>query len=728
MKLAENTATMEGVGLANEMDFGIARDGLPLILNILRNKMYSNKILAVERELSCNAMDAMVEAGKSSQPIKVTLPNDLNPVFKVRDYGKALTPDELRSIFVQYGASTKRGSNAYIGQMGIGAKSPFAYTDSFVVSSYQGGVCRTYTAFIDPSQVGKMTQLGEDMITDEEDGLEVIVTVREDDIERFYTEAIQFFKYWKVRPIFEGRDVQFDTVAPLFSSDNGDWIIPTSKSSCVAIMGNVPYELDQYAINLTGSLELRGLFHTGFQAWFNIGDLEVSASRESLEYTPTTNKAIIAKLQEVQASLAAVVNKKIETAISLYDAKRLYRDITKSGGPLAELQSCFTKVTYKGNPVTSSYFECQEPGVEFENYQEGTRLFKGHYRAAATATTRIMADPAIPIIFNDIDATQHIINRLAPAIQRDVNPLGKRFETVVLITVTNKENWDKWVKESGYDAPMHNLSEFPKVPLSELYPTVPGVRNASQVNPKHSCKVFEFGYESSSLTMGRRYRRRTQSDYWQPTVIDLEDAEGVYVKLDRFHPSEFGNSSINRWKDRFEKLNIPWPTIIGFKNTYPTENIPAGFQKLGDFIRESIREKLAQEKPELAIAERKMCAGYVGKLVGSIAHSTDLEYDKSGPLGTVIAHYNEMNHTDKSVLLDAIVDACDALRIPILAPEVSPKYDTNADLEVVFKRYPLLKQVDDENMLTYGYNTWKPILQHYFKLIDGQTVEPEYAI
>ena len=100
--------------------FGIKESGLPHIFNVLRNQLYSDKILAVIREYSCNAVDAHVEVGDADKPIEVTLPNPLSLEFKVRDYGRGLNEREIGEIYAMYGESTKRGTNEQIGQLGLG--------------------------------------------------------------------------------------------------------------------------------------------------------------------------------------------------------------------------------------------------------------------------------------------------------------------------------------------------------------------------------------------------------------------------------------------------------------------------------------------------------------------------------------------------------------------------------------------------------------------------------
>ena len=52
---------------------------------ILSDGLYSDKILAVVRELSCNAYDAHVAAGMFV-PFEVHLPHALEPWFSVKDF------------------------------------------------------------------------------------------------------------------------------------------------------------------------------------------------------------------------------------------------------------------------------------------------------------------------------------------------------------------------------------------------------------------------------------------------------------------------------------------------------------------------------------------------------------------------------------------------------------------------------------------------------------------
>ena len=79
--------------------------------NILSSGLYANKIRAIIRELSCNAVDSHVAAGKTDTPFDVHLPNQLEPWFSIRDYGTGLNHEQVTQIYTTYFESTKTASN-----------------------------------------------------------------------------------------------------------------------------------------------------------------------------------------------------------------------------------------------------------------------------------------------------------------------------------------------------------------------------------------------------------------------------------------------------------------------------------------------------------------------------------------------------------------------------------------------------------------------------------------
>src|ERR1700691_4508657 len=106
MKLNILTPIIESSNDLQEKMFSIGDPGM--VFDILRNKLYSNPILAICREISCNARDAHREAGKAEEPITISLPSLLDPNYKIKDVGVGISPDRAENIFVNYTSSSKR--------------------------------------------------------------------------------------------------------------------------------------------------------------------------------------------------------------------------------------------------------------------------------------------------------------------------------------------------------------------------------------------------------------------------------------------------------------------------------------------------------------------------------------------------------------------------------------------------------------------------------------------
>ena len=81
MKLADRTVEIHSQGIDSSNQFSIAQTSK--MFKILSDSLYSDKVMAVIRELSTNANDAHVASGNRN-PFKVTLPTQANPNFTVR--------------------------------------------------------------------------------------------------------------------------------------------------------------------------------------------------------------------------------------------------------------------------------------------------------------------------------------------------------------------------------------------------------------------------------------------------------------------------------------------------------------------------------------------------------------------------------------------------------------------------------------------------------------------
>jgi hypothetical protein len=318
-----NTAPQDQAVLSNVGEIGGFKiKASAKAFSILSSGLYANKIRAIIRELSCNAVDSHAAAGKRDTPFDVHLPNTLEPYFSIRDYGTGLSAEQVTQIYTTYFESTKTASNDFIGALGLGSKSPFSYTDNFTVTAIQDGKKGIYTAFINGDGVPSIAlMLQED--TDEPTGVEVKFSVNERyDFDKFRQEARIVYKHFALRPIVIGNgDFGFvnaeyesrDIVPGVHSYINGH------RNGSVAIMGNIAYPIEVPSADNSIPPELKQLLACGLEMHFGIGELDFQASREGLSYIPETVAAIKRKLEAVNAALTVVIAKEADAIENLWD-------------------------------------------------------------------------------------------------------------------------------------------------------------------------------------------------------------------------------------------------------------------------------------------------------------------------------------------------------------------------------------------------------------------------
>lgn len=292
--------------------FTISQADAVHIMRLLRSTLYSDKIGAVIREYSANAWDAHREAQLGHVPIRVRLPTATNPIFEVRDFGPGIPHDEMATRFCAFGASTKRQSNDAVGCFGIGCKSGWAYTQDFTVVSRCGGWCRTYVAALDAFGQGQLMMLREERCDPSNTGLTIQVVAKPGDIGRFAEYARKFYSWFSPRPDIDVDLPQRDDIGP------EGRVLPPGVDRCfVAIMGCVAYPVD--ITQLTGVHRLA--LKRGFELRFGVGELDVAASREALEYSSRTRKAIEDKLEGLTSQLLASILREVREALSDWDRR-----------------------------------------------------------------------------------------------------------------------------------------------------------------------------------------------------------------------------------------------------------------------------------------------------------------------------------------------------------------------------------------------------------------------
>lgn len=297
--------------------------------SILVDSLYTDKVLAAVRELSTNAVDAHVMAGKQSQPFKVVLPTYLENTFSVRDYGCSMDHYTIMELYSKLFWSPKDTTNTQVGYLGLGSKSPLAYTDSFSVIAYLDGIRRDYLVGLNQERIPTITKVNESD-TLEPDGLEVSFPVKMGDSRLFELAAEKVFMGLDVQP-----ECNIDIISPEIRLEFENWKVLSDeqqngygknkffiKQGCVLY----PFEFtDQINSNNYSNDLLKRYTNSIIVVDVPIGSVEVATSREALSMDEKTTSFVDQLSRELSLSVERYLNEQlakqknsIDAAIFLY--------------------------------------------------------------------------------------------------------------------------------------------------------------------------------------------------------------------------------------------------------------------------------------------------------------------------------------------------------------------------------------------------------------------------
>lgn len=339
MKLSEIKSTVETFGNIESSDCVI---GDPtIIFDILRNKLYSNIIAAICREISCNARDAHREAGKQDVPIEIHLPNNMSSNIVFKDYGPGISPERADTVYRKYGISTKRDSNLQTGAWGLGSKTPWGYTDTFLITTVVNNIKYSYSAVIDETKAGKLLKLSE-VPTDEANFTEITVPVKSSDFTKFKDEVEKATRHWDVKPIIKGGTLNYSKIKTVIAKD--DWFIANlvepdrynyqtnryeNAYSLKLIIDKIEYSIEFEKLKAFAKTDFIQSLSGNLYINFNNGDLTLSASRENVYLDKPTEAKIAAKIEQVSKSINDIIQERIDQFNDLYEANVFYYDKIK---------------------------------------------------------------------------------------------------------------------------------------------------------------------------------------------------------------------------------------------------------------------------------------------------------------------------------------------------------------------------------------------------------------
>ena len=528
MKLATTPQDVSIPAVFEQRDVAIG--DVAFILDMFADKVYTNKVRAVIRELACNAHDSHVVAGTTDIPFLVHLPTMIEPWFSIRDYGTGLCDEDIANVYGAIGVSTKRDSNELIGAFGIGSLSPYSMCDSFIVKSYLDGIVKTYQCMRDEKRQPKVIPLSSES-TSQANGLEITLTV-EDKVEEFEQEAGEVFSHWestipKINNELVTLKIQSIRDKYVFKGDG--FALSSSWGSIHALMGNIAYKIPSGwdSLNVNGYIK------------FELGELEFDTARENLSVTDKNKEVVASRLAEVRNSLKEIAVEQIEAQSSVYEKAKLSAKLNKGNLgfyigsdalaefnlPKPENSIEYWVSKYRGSEKGKTYYADKFEDVSYYLYE-------------GRMTTRIRS------YLRDMSSghTMYIFDNLAHA------------------------------KECGIPVELlEDLNDLPKV-----------VRSSSTGGIGSKCKTLLFNRQCN----GWRH-----NDFWDDYDLELDGSEIVYFEVNRNKPvggSQYidSNSQIKNTLSAASK-HIGYIELVGLKTAFlKTAAFRKGnFIHLGDYLK-----------------------------------------------------------------------------------------------------------------------------------------------
>jgi len=293
---------------------------------ILSEQLYSDKYKAVMREIICNGLDANRAAG-STMPVEVVLDERS---LMIRDHGLGMSHEKIMNTYTTFFDSDKTGDTESIGGMGIGSKSPFAYTKEFYIYSYQNNTKRSYKAEIKDGYPYLTLENLEH--SNEGSGIKVVIPIKASDFNQFCDAGRAVSKYIPKDDINFNQDFGNKIEYKIPPSNDYNFYVEHDRleEGVVLVLNNIGYPLRKEGEFASG--KFKKIFrYLGLVVTLPDGAIEVSASRESISFTKATINYLKKYLDDVLEKMNKRVQEHLETLDNMFLAQTFILTFTGYG-------------------------------------------------------------------------------------------------------------------------------------------------------------------------------------------------------------------------------------------------------------------------------------------------------------------------------------------------------------------------------------------------------------
>jgi hypothetical protein len=675
---------------------------------ILSAGLYSNKIKAIVRELSTNALDAHIAIGKAHIPFSVHLPTPLEPYFSVQDYGVGLTEEEVTNIFTTFFESTKTGSNDFVGALGLGSKSPFSYTSNFTITAVKNGIKNIFTAFINDSGVPNIAKMFSEQ-TEESSGVEIKFAVdSSSDFRNFANEACNVYKYFKVKPNLTGVDIAFkipeikyaiENVAP-----NVHVVEVTNRnsyhynSSAYAIMGNIAYpiEFGQLKAGITSDDEVDyyEICNMPLEIHFEIGEIEFQPSREGLSYTKRTIDSLLARMRNVKQEIFNSVKAQSDAIDNVWEKAKFLNNMKEQVCMNAAASQCLKELPanvhtdYYSTDVRVFLSEMQNFNIQVSAYKTSsyvsgltqvTQFVHRSYDGPEKSHYRFTVSDKVKFVVNDTKSG------LGARVRYNSNSMLNGVKEVYILSKIDKT---KDMDIDGLKAIIHNPPDHFMV--------------GTDLNVKPSEKKEKVDFADHILQLERRggYKGNSDDMVWRDSGTNFNDSTKTfyYVELNgSSFKSAYGvDESTSDWYDYIKSAAIMTfgDKIYGVRKSIINEvKSMKNWVNIEDHIVKNLRSLTDANLIGLVKSEldKMEWIKYNSSLIGKISDKNGTYYKTVDDLAAIQKSSGE--YSSVRVLADWYLDP-KIKKDKAMLEKIKAKFsDPRAEGNKIYNKYPLLRHI-----------------------------------
>ncbi len=503
--------------------------------NILSSNLYSNKPLAIIRELCCNAYDSHVAAGCADRPIEIVLPTRLNGgQLIIKDFGTGLDHEQMLSIYTKFFESTKTESNDFVGQLGLGSKSPFSMFKNFSVEARKDGIKRLYTAFLNEHGIPTITKMSE-IATDEPNGVMVTMHVKPDDHDKFHQAAKQALMYFNPKPVVSGTQ-GFATYTVKHGIGGTEWKVRESEywarmSGPHVVQGFVVYPIDSAIIKESGNLSpsARVIAGLSLDFWMPIGSVDVAPSREALSYDKRTIANIAAAFERVADEMRVVIQKDLDSAKTAWEAACKLHKYENEGNyamcSLFESMHQQQAFTWKGKAIDTKMVvdATKVHNTMISRAQSSGRKLQYSSRwepSPIAGDRKVTVHAGVQVLVDDLTKGGGDI------IKQFLDDGKNNKNTAVILKAVKKDLYD----QKEIDRIVKMLGN-PDVVKTSTLPYKPSAKQSTGKGRNKEQRLQFTGF-TDSRRWGEKHRVFSRLT-WQAVDVDLSKG-GLYMPLDRF--------------------------------------------------------------------------------------------------------------------------------------------------------------------------------------------------